>query len=77
VSEDAAPRLVRQCACGYPLQEWRFEAKGRATGVWCAGLGDLANYRLNRSTRHDVLDLRGRRVQRGECEQHSDAGPPK
>ena len=61
-----------RCACGYSLQEWRFEAKGRATGVWCAGLDDLANYRLRRPTRHDVLDLRGRRVQRGACEQHTD-----
>jgi hypothetical protein len=77
VSDDAISRPARQCACGYSLQEWRFEAKGRATGVWCAGLGDLANYRLNRATRHDVLDWRGRRVQRGTCEQHPAAGPSK
>jgi hypothetical protein len=57
----------RRCACGDTLQEWRFAARGRATGVWCAGLGDRANYRLNRATRHDVLDLRGGRVHRGAC----------
>ena len=67
MSEDSDPRNATRCACGDALQEWRFEAKGKATGVWCAGLGDLANYRLKRPTRHDVLDLRGRRVQRGAC----------
>jgi hypothetical protein len=69
MSEDPDPRNARRCSCGYTLQEWRFEAKGKATGVWCAGLGDLANYRLKRPTRHDVLALSGRRVQRGECQQ--------
>jgi hypothetical protein len=62
----------RRCSCRYTLQEWRFEAKGKPTGVWCAGLGDLANYRLKRPTRHDVLDLRGRRVQRGQCTESPD-----
>lgn len=65
----------RHCACGQTLEEWRFQEKGKATGVWCAGLGDLANYRLKKPTRHDVLALSGRRVQRGTCEQHTDPNP--
>ena len=40
------------------------------TGVWCAGLADLVNYQGHRRTQHDVLDLRGRRVQRGQCAEH-------
>jgi hypothetical protein len=55
------------------LREWRYtRPEGKATGVWCAGLADLVNYQGNRRTQHDVLDLRGRRVQRGQCAEHGD-----
>jgi hypothetical protein len=62
-----APEATR-CSCGQDLREWRYtDAQGKATGVWAAGLGDLVDYQARRPTQHDVLDLRGRRVQRGTC----------
>jgi hypothetical protein len=81
MSKDAPPSPTPpQCACGQDLREWRYtRPEGKATGVWCAGLADLVNYQSNRRTQHDVYDLRGRRVQRGQCATHRDYrsdGPP-
>lgn len=65
----------RRCSCGYALQEWRYEAKGRVQGRWCAGLDDLLNHQQRKPTRHDVLSWGGRRVQRGGCQPRPDRGP--
>ena len=66
-----APR----CACGHALQKWHYQARGKPTGVWCAGLGDLVDYQSKRRTQHDVYDLRERRVQRGQCAEHPEHRP--
>lgn len=77
MSKDTPPiPTPPQCTCGQDLREWRYtRSEGKATGVWCAGLADLVNYQGHRRTQHDVLDLRGRRVQRGQCAEHFSGRP--
>lgn len=57
----------RRCSCGYTLQEWRYEAKGRVQRRWVAGLDDLAYHQQRKPTRHDVLSWAGRCLQPGAC----------
>ena len=65
MSKSPSPR----CACGVELREWLYTTPtGQSTGVWAAGLADLVDYQQRRTTRHDILDLRGRRMQRGTCD---------
>jgi hypothetical protein len=56
------------------LREWLYTTPAsQSTGVWAAGLADLVDYQQRRTTRHDILERRGRRVQRGTC--NSDPPP--
>lgn len=61
-------RADRRCNCGMALREWRYtDAADKTRVVWAGDLADVVDYQIHRPTRHDVLDGRGRRVQRGTC----------
>lgn len=62
----------KRCACGVELQEWKTEG----SHIWAATLPDVTAYQKGQSTRHDIINARGRRVRIGQCEGKAPYGRP-
>jgi hypothetical protein len=61
--------ILYRCICGTALREWQYtDGAAKTRVVWAVDLADLVAFQTRKALHHDVLDRRGRRLQRGLCE---------